>query len=407
MYLTLTHLKDVLDKKKDINIFISDRSGRKTSVVQDFFIHEAERGRPFILLRTKKDEIISESWLSNYILNKYNDKGYVFVTEKINTNITAIYLITPEAEKILFCYGLWVSLAAKYKSNYFSGFESVRYVLWEECVPNNPIHQRIQHIKQTCMNDMLSVLSIGSTVARDNKIQYIFLGNDISSNILNPVTVSFDLLERLQPDTPIEDKATINDREYSFYFEYFSFKNSVEHWATNPDFDIDSTITVKDVNKARDFIIKTKFNTYTIYSNHGFEYIAPYIKGQKDINLIYDVGAFFAYYGLTDLYNKYPLGLALNFAVTLYGVPLYDIQQYFGALWKTAPRFIPQKSAGNRPIIDLEKISKMKLNTLINAPEFNVILELNHLLQNYNIVYHNMKLKVELERLKDILIFYK
>lgn len=407
MYLTRTRIKDTLKAGKDINIFISDRSGRKSSAVQDFLIDEAERGHPFILLRTKKDEIISESWLSDYILNKYNEKGYCFFAEKINTNITSIYFINEKSEKILLCFGLWVSLAAKYKSNYFSGFESVKYILWEECVPNLPIHQRITHIKNSCMNDMFSVLSIGSTVARDNKIQYIFLGNDISTNILNPVTVAFDLLERLEPDNPITDSAVINDREYSFYFEYFTFKNSVEHWATNPDFDIDSTITVKDVHKSRDFIIKTKYNKYSIFSEHGFEYIAPWESDNKDINIIFDAPAFFAWYGLADLYRRHSLKTALNYAVTLYRVPLFDVVQYFGAAWKTEPVFQPQKSTNNKPVIDLDKISKMKLNSLINSPEFNTILEFNHILKNCNVVYHNMKLKVECERLKELLIFYK
>ena len=38
MYLTVNKLKTVLSKGYDINTFISDRSGRKSSVCQEFFI---------------------------------------------------------------------------------------------------------------------------------------------------------------------------------------------------------------------------------------------------------------------------------------------------------------------------------------------------------------------------------
>ena len=68
------------------------------------------------------------------------------------------------------------------------------------------------------------------------------LGNDISVNLLNPVTVGFNILERLTVDEPVIDKVEIDDRLYTFYFLYFSFKDSVEHWLYNKELDINATI---------------------------------------------------------------------------------------------------------------------------------------------------------------------
>lgn len=76
MYLTPEKIKKVISKGYDINTFISDRAGRKSSTVQEWLIEEAENGRPFILLRNKKDEEINENWLSEYVADKFND--YVF-----------------------------------------------------------------------------------------------------------------------------------------------------------------------------------------------------------------------------------------------------------------------------------------------------------------------------------------
>lgn len=226
-YLTPQKQEEILSRGYDINVWISDRSGRKSSVTQETLLEEALNGSPFVLLRNKKDELINESWLSQYIVNKFSD--YTFYSEKINSNIVALKVKTPNDKVFIYCYGLYISLAQKYKSSYYKGFESVKYVVWEECIPNTPLIQNIKHIRSRCMSEIYNVLSITSTIARDNRVQLIWLGNDIPDNILNPVTIAFNLLERLSPNMEIEESVTLNDREYSFYFNYFDFEGAVNH----------------------------------------------------------------------------------------------------------------------------------------------------------------------------------
>lgn len=91
MLLTKDKFKSVLSRGNDINIFISDRGGHKSSVAQDFYIDEAMHGNPFILIRSKKDEAITANWLSEYVRGIAAERGLKFWSEKVNPNIQAIY----------------------------------------------------------------------------------------------------------------------------------------------------------------------------------------------------------------------------------------------------------------------------------------------------------------------------
>ena len=67
MKLTVEKLKSDLKKGKDINIYISDRGGRKSSAVQDFLIdHNIKTGECFCVMRSKSDEQITDRWFSEY-----------------------------------------------------------------------------------------------------------------------------------------------------------------------------------------------------------------------------------------------------------------------------------------------------------------------------------------------------
>ena len=139
MLLTAEKLRNVLSHGNDINIFISDRGGRKSSAAQIMLIEDALNGNPFVLLRSKKDETISENWLSEYVQIECEKRGLVFYSERISNNIEQICFNDENGKKYVFCFGLWLSLAEKYKSNYFKGWEKVKYIIWEECVPTAKI----------------------------------------------------------------------------------------------------------------------------------------------------------------------------------------------------------------------------------------------------------------------------
>lgn len=404
-YLTLRKQEEILSRGYDINVWISDRKGRKSSTTQETLLVDALNGSPFILLRNKKDELINESWLSEYIVNKYSD--YTFYTEKINSNIVAIKVKTPNDKVFIYCYGLYVSLAQKYKSSYYKGFERVKFVVWEECIPNTPLFQNIKYIRSRCMSEIYNVLSITSTIARDNKVQLIWLGNDISDNILNPVTIAFNLLERLSPNMEIEESVTLNGREYSFYFNYFDFEGAVNHWLYNKNLHIANNIENENLIKYN-IQLKSEFKTYYIYNAGNFIHISDknYITAANLSSNIYTIEDFFKKYSAQTLINKYGLKTALSMLCTFYGVSRRVIIQYFGKNWYYGDIvFAPDNISDNTIIIDIEKIVNMSLADIMRLNNYYDIKNLNELRKTSSVTYSNIKIMLLMEELGNILMF--
>lgn len=405
MYLTTEKQKEILSRGYDINVWISDRSGRKSSVTQETLLEEALNGSPFILLRNKKDEIISESWLSEYVSNKYNE--YTFFTEKINSNIIAIKVKGPDDKVYIYCYGLYVSLSQKYKSNYYEGFEAVKYVVWEECIPNTPLLQNIKHIRARCMTEIINVLSITSTVARDNKVQLIWLGNDIKFNILNPVTIGFNLLERLEPNMEITESVIFNDKKYSFYFNYFDFDGAVNHWLYNDNLHITNRIKADNLVKYN-IVLKTEFKKYYMYNAGNFIHISDinYTDAVTSDSGIYSIEDFFKRFNAINLYENCRLNIALTMLCSFYGVPYRLICKYFGNSWVQG--YINFKSdviEDNTIIIDLEKILTLSLSDIMRLPEYDDLKNLNEIRKTCSMTYSNIKIMLLMEELGNILMF--
>lgn len=405
MYLTPEKQKEVLTRGAVINVWISDRSGRKSSVTQETLLEEALNGSPFILLRSKKDELISEAWLSEYVLNKY--KEYTFYTERVNSNIVVIKVKTPDDEVFIYCYGLYLSLAQKYKSNYYEGFESVKYVVWEECIPNYPLAQNVKHIRSRCMTEIYNVLSITSTIARDNKVQLIWLGNDIKENILNPVTIAFNLLERLEADMELEGVVNLNDRDYTFYFNYFDFDGAVNHWLYNDNLHIAARVDCDNMVKYN-IRIKSEFKTYYIYNCGNFIHISDidYTQAQRTDSGVYTIEDFFKKFNGYNLYMDYPLNVALTMLCSFYGVPMGIITHYFGSKWYRGEiNFKPDSEELVTITLDLEKITGMSLAELMRLPEYDELKNINDMRKNVSMTYSNIKIYMLMEELGNILIF--
>lgn len=405
MYLTPEKQKEVLTRGADINVWISDRSGRKSSVTQETLLEEALNGSPFILLRSKKDELISEAWLSEYVLNKY--KEYSFYTERVNSNIVVIKVKTPDDEVFIYCYGLYLSLAQKYKSNYYEGFESVKYVVWEECIPNYPLAQNVKHIRSRCMTEIYNVLSIASTIARDNKVQLIWLGNDIKENILNPVTIAFNLLERLEADMELEGVVNLNDRDYTFYFNYFDFDGAVNHWLYNDNLHIAARVNCDNMVKYN-IRIKSEFKTYYIYNCGNFIHISDidYTQAQRTDSGVYTIEDFFTNFNGYNLFMDYPLNVALTMLCSFYGVPMSVITHYFGSKWYRGEiNFKPDSEELVTITLDLEKITGMSLAELMRLPEYAELKNINDMRKNVSMTYSNIKIYMLMEELGNILMF--
>lgn len=400
MRLTKEQLKQDLKLNKDINIYISDRAGWKSTTVQLYMIDEAIKGNPFVLIRSMTDEDITEQWLSEYTLKYIKSKGLKCKSKKISTYISSLILYNDECEYVL-CFGLYVSVARKYKSNYYKGFERVKYIVWEECVPDKPLVQNVSYCKSKYFEQLNNVLSIGSTVSRGRNIQYILLGNDISTNIINSVTVGFNLLERLHINKHITDVALINDKMYSFLFLYFDFDGAVNHWLNVPNLDISVDIDTQNL-ETYPFILITKFNKYFIFKSKTYIYISAN-KPKTIKSVITSTDEFFEFYDAMELL-KYPLDIALNLLATYYDVSYDFITKYFGDKWQTYPQFRECIKFQENSIINIEEISNIKTASILNLPNYNDIQEFISLLKNSTVIYSNMHIKILCEELQDKLL---
>lgn len=404
-YLTVEKQRAELALGKDINVWVSDRSGRKSSVTQETLLEEALNGSPFVLLRSKKDELITEAWLSEYVVNKYKD--YTFYTERVNSNIVCIKVKTPADEVFIYCYGLYLSLAQKYKSNYYNGFESVKYIVWEECIPNYPLAQNIKHIRARCMTEIYNVLSITSTIARDNKVQLIWLGNDIKENILNPVTIAFNLLERLEANMEVDGIVNFNDRDYTFYFNYFDFDGAVNHWLYNDNLHICARVESDNMVKYN-IKLATEYKSYYIYNCGNFIHISDidYTGAQRTDSGVYTIEQFFIKFNAHNLYTDYPINIALTMLCSFYGVPINVINRYFGKAWyRGEVNFTPDSEELSTVTINLEKISGLSLAELMRLPEYAEIKNINEMRKTCSMTYSNIKIMLMLEELGNILMF--
>lgn len=406
MYLTQARFRSILEQHDvDIYTFISDRKGRKTSTVQIELIDRAlEHNQPFILIRSKKDEYISASWFSEYTQEYYQKKKIHFITEKINGNIVRVSAIREgeQKQKTIF-FGVWLSLAEKYKSNYYDGFARVRFIVWEECVPNHPIPQNINNVLSNHMQKMTDILSIASTIVRNNKVKFIFLGNDISKNIINPVTVAFNLLERLEANCEIVDTVDIDDRRYSFYFNYFDFPDAVNHWLVNKNENISNDVDVSSL-EPYSYIIKSAFKSYYLYNIGNAFYISTQGKKVKR-EFIGNTKEFFEYYGHLDLYKKYSddISVALMILYTYEKRLQEPIRRYFGC--PEMPKFTPQKNSYSHSIIPLYELREMSYSDILNLTNIDDIRNFVRILKKGVIIYENAQVKILCEALKGKMIF--
>lgn len=378
----------------DIFCYISDRNGRKSTAIQLFMLEECLKGRPFILVRSKIDEKISLSWFSDYTL-KYFEKHKIMVKfEKLDNYISKI-MIEKDGKNYLYCYGLYLSVAEKYKSNYYKGFEKVTYLVWEECVPNKRQVQNIEYCRDHYFDELNRIFSIGSTVGRYNKLQYIFLGNDITDNIVNSITVGFDLLERIQVDKAVSDVCYINDKKYNFFFLYFSVEKGVNHWLQNLKRNINNISDVRNSQRL-EYCLVTKYNRYYIYL-HG-KYI--YISDKKTGNLKQkNQQEFFNSFGGGDLLKHYLLPTALLMLNLFYKCSYDEIAQYYGKKWdfNDNPKFMVKEENAPVNIFNLDEIEFMKMNELLDLPNYNNLLSLHQILKNNHVIYCNMGIKFKVE----------
>lgn len=398
-FLTLKKIKNDLKNDCDIYTYISDRGGRKSSVFQEFLINEAKKGKPFLLLRSKSDEVIALSWLSEYI--QKNFKNYQFEEKQIDKYMKAFYFTDDQNKKHLLCYASALSVQKKYKSNYLQGFEKIKYVLWEECIPTEPIPQNRDRILTSATKELRQLFSFVSTVTRKNKPKIIMLGNDIPDNILNPITVLFDVFEHLKLNENQSGDFSLDDKKYNYLFYYFDFPNSINHWMFSKKFDIDYNLKIPKNSKKYDFILATKNKNYYLYEMKTYFYISSKSEKKAEktsgINNTYD---FFNNFGTTNLLKKYSLTTALQFLITFYNVEEKKVIENFGLLWFSNPKFIKKKEQPqSNDLLNIYELNNMSNSELLNYKNLDKIKELRLIIRENHIIYENPTIKAEVETL--------
>ena len=406
MYLTKEIIESDVERLKKNNVsnvrlfgYISDREGRKSSSIQDYIIEKALKGKPSVVIRNKTNRPITEKWLSDYISDniiKAND--FELVTEKIEEfkgAMTVTYLITdkeaPKDNTFILYYGMYLSVSDIYKSNYYDGWEKVEDFIFEEAVPTEKLIQDERHIITNSMKQMFDLLSICSTVSRGRSVNCFLLGNDIKYNLLNPLTVAFDLLERLEVNKRIVDTCIINDIKYQFLFLYFDFPGATNHWLKNTDKKIDNTISIEGLSFKK-YGFKTHFKKYLIYTYSNGLYISEKLPEVK--SKINSKRALLSSLGYTDFYYcpDIQIQVILNNGSDF---EKEEISKYIDR----HGHFKKQKPDEDIFYFDLTVIEHMKIHEIDNMTNGEDFKSLLFEIQNSKAVFSNYRIKTLLNTL--------
>lgn len=405
MYLTTDILKrDVsrVQQLKESNVhllaYVSDRAGRKSSAVQSRVIESALDGHPSIVIRNKTNRPITDKWFSDYvadIINKNGWKTYTENAEEFKGALTVTYLCTdvdaPAENTYILYYGMYLSVSDMYKSNFYDGWDKVDDFYFEEAVPTEKLVQDERHIIKNSMKQMIDLLSIVSTVSRGRTVNAFLLGNDIKYNLLNPITVAFDLLERLEVNSRVIDICTINDIQYPFLFLYFDFDGAVNHWLKNEDKKIDDTLSIEGLS-FRNIGFKTHFKKYRIFDYKNGLYISD--KLPNDVKAINSKTELLKSLGYTEY--SYSPSIMLNL-LRFNGTDneKEEINKYINAYGE----FKPLKIDRNVKYFDLTKIENMKIHELDTMPDGEAFKSIIYGIENSKSIFANYRIKTLLESL--------
>lgn len=224
------------------------------------------------------------------------------------------------------------------------------------------------------------------------------LGNDIKTNLLNPVTVCFNLLERLNINEVIDDYVTIDDRQYHYNFLYFDFEGAVNHWFVNDELDINNTIDLPEGIKAFDIICYSEFKKYYIYNMKKYIYITEK-SVNKEFSFITSAREFFRSYNTEHLIDSYQLPLALQMLHYSGIADSSDIAYYFGDTWYINPVFRKPAKLHTNAVINLPELLKMKYNDLLNSALYPKLKQISELVTDNTVIYSNAQIKLLINEL--------
>lgn len=386
----------------EYNFIISDRGGRKSSLVQELLIENWIKSNyqpQFCLLRTKTDEYISEYWFSSYIRNKYNIKWQI---GKESRYIHKLYGII-KGEKKLFGYITFLSVSKKLKSNEIKELKNIDYYIWEECIPEQTIEQRPQALK-SYLKELYQIESIVSTFSRGRAdVKIIALGNDIKGNLLNPVTYTTGILDKLEIDKKINGIFELNFKHtFSFYYNQYD-ETKTPNWFNNDDIFSFDEIN-KNLTKYK-VVLQLSDKLYYIYFNEFYsqvceknlinpkqseiEELSNYINAEKiELYKNSDIIKRTQFLNLWRLNNP-----DLNIFIMLNYELKWNSQYYYYD-------YITAK-IDDIEIIDIEKIINSNYSSIINSTHFTTIKEICNILKNTE--YSNYLIKLYVEELKRII----
>lgn len=385
-------LKELLKRDNDFLVLISDRGGHKSTDIQlELFEQWQEKQKPlFVVTRPKSDETIGANWFSEYSRGIIEGAGYE-IGEKNIPNFPKAKMITLNDLTIGFV--MYASLSNKYKSNYFDGFETVEYIILEECVEENEASNYKGVIKQ--------LMSIGSTVCRKNKRRFLLLGNDIVLDNKNP-----SILDELGLWTELK----YNEIVRSEYHRQDDYKKDgiykVDCWYFG-DSDIvpNFMLPIGDIYalKETDTIIKS-IPEYT-FRLKGEIYYTNYIQISKNPTKIIYVSKNQSDYNLQDLFIK-ELG---EFLKTDDDIRLLLLREYGvmtspkeNALTILYQNWLNRNNKRDSSLIsvtcDFDKFKELKGVDFFTSSDYKTILNFRRFFEHNPVCYQDRAIKSLLER---------
>lgn len=204
----------------DINVLLSPRGCRKSTDLQLFIVEKyLQNDELFLICRRKIDEPITQQWFSSYAQEQIHNKGYYITSQTIDRYLVRFDIVNRETEEIsIIGYGAYLSVSGKYKSNYFTDCEKITNVILEECIDENE-GVYISHSKKHIIQNLLS---IASTICRNNKPIFWLLGNDIPNGYNCNLCYDLNIIDDLTPNViHLSEYINYDKIKYKVAYKYF------------------------------------------------------------------------------------------------------------------------------------------------------------------------------------------
>ena len=242
-------------------------------------------------------------------------------------------------------------------------------------------------------------------MCRSYKPKYIFIGNDIESNVINPITYSFNLLDKLEVNKEITGNCKINDNNYSYVFYYFNFRGSIEHWLNIKDLNVDNKL--KPTGEKLDITFTLNDKIYNVYYDKTIQIIEDKSEKIENSSLEKELLLLLNFFPEKELYQ-----FIINYNNIYKRDEIYNLfrlkNSNFNLIFNEYYKLIEFNNILTYQFVDkeekqinnynIDEIEKMTAQEIVNNCQ-----ELFGFFKNYNIdnfMYSNILIKLYIEKIR-------